>query len=115
MFGVRLASGGVGKSREGDQKVPVGRYGLGAPRTSTKFGVFVPIRYPSPEQTAAGFTGGNVGIHDPHRKMRWLGRWANPFDTTDGCVGLATDGEMNEIAAWPRRNQTAGIDILPTP
>ncbi len=36
--------------------------------------------------------------------MRWLGALVNLFDTTDGCVGIATDSEMGAIAEWLRRH-----------
>ena len=44
-------------------------------------------------------------------KITVIGR--HLFDTTDGCVGIATDAEMNDVAAWLRRNKTAAIDIRP--
>jgi murein L,D-transpeptidase YafK len=97
---VRLGKGGVGKSKESDGKVPLGRYSLGKPRRSLKFGVFIPIAYPTPEQRAQGYTGSGVGIHGPHRSLTWLGRLVNTFDTTDGCVGLATNRETEEVARW---------------
>ncbi len=97
-FGVRLGKRGTGKSREGDGKTPLGRYALGAPVHSSKFGLFVPVGYPTPEQQRQGYTGSAVGVHGPDRRVRWLGRWVNTFDTTDGCVGLATDDEMARLA-----------------
>jgi hypothetical protein len=96
-FGVRLASGGTGKTREGDKKMPVGRYPLGDATASKEFGLFIPIGYPTPAQRAQGLTGGSLGIHGPARGARWLGGLVNTFDTTDGCVGIATDGEMEEL------------------
>ena len=99
-FGVRLGKHGVGKRREGDGKVPIGRYPLGAPRHSDKYGLFIPIQYPTPAQRKAGYSGGSVGVHGPHRRVRWLGRLTNLFDTTDGCVGIATDDDMKAIADW---------------
>lgn len=102
-YSVRLARNGVGKTRAGDGKVPIGTYPLGRPRPSKKYGTFVPIGFPLPEQRRRGYTGGDVGIHGPDRRVRWLGRLVNTFDTTDGCVGVASDREMDEIAAWLRR------------
>jgi murein L,D-transpeptidase YafK len=96
-FGVRLASGGVGKTREGDKRLPLGRYSLGRAMPSDRFGFFLPIGYPTAAQRARGMTGGAVGIHGPTRGARWLGRLVNLFDTTDGCVGLASDEEVMEI------------------
>lgn len=110
-FDVRLGKHGVGKRREGDGKVPAGRYPLGAPRHSDKYGLFISIQYPTPAQRKAGYTGGDVGVHGPHRRVKWLGRLVNAFDTTDGCVGLATDDEMAQIAAWVRNRAPRFIEI----
>lgn len=57
-------------------------------------------------------TGGSVGVHGPDRRVRWLGRLVNTFDTTDGCVGLATDREMDEIVAWLQRTKAGRIVLL---
>lgn len=108
-YDVRLARNGVGKTRAGDGKVPLGSYPLGRPRPSKKYGTFVSIGFPLPDQRRHGYTGGDVGVHGPDRRVRWLGRLVNTFDTTDGCVGLASDREMDEIAAWLRRTSAARI------
>jgi murein L,D-transpeptidase YafK len=108
-FSVRLGRHGVGKRREGDGKTPVGRYPLAEPRSSAAYGTFIPIAYPTDAQRRAGYTGSAVGVHGPYRRMLWAGRLANFFDTTDGCVGIATDGEMTRLAAWVRRARAAEI------
>ena len=108
-YGVRLARNGVGKTRTGDRKVPLGIYPLGRPRPSKKYGTFVAIGFPLPEQRRRGYTGGDVGVHGPDRRVRWLGRLVNTFDTTDGCVGLSSDREMDEIAAWVRQTGAGRI------
>lgn len=110
-FGVRLGSGGTGKSREGDKKTPVGEYGLGEPRPSKSFGTFIPIGYPTAEQRKAGFTGGAVGVHGPHRWMGWLGSLVNTFDSSDGCVGVATDAEIERISGWVRTTSAKIIEL----
>lgn len=51
---VRLASGGVGKAREGDGKLPLGTYALGKARTSKQYGIFIPIGYPTADQSGGG-------------------------------------------------------------
>jgi L,D-transpeptidase catalytic domain len=102
VYSVRLGKSGVGKQRTGDGKTPLGRYPLEAPRGSASFGTFVPIGYPTAAQRQLGFTGSAIGIHGPHRSIRFLGSLLNTFDTTDGCVGLATDTEMAAVAAWIR-------------
>ena len=111
-FPVRLAWNGPGKRRSGDAMLPMGTYRLGMPRDSKKYGVFIPIGYPTPAQAARGYTGDAIGIHGPNRLVRWLGRFVNTFDTTSGCVGIATDREMREIAAFVRRQRARSIAIL---
>lgn len=99
-YGIRLGTGGVGKTKEGDGKVPLGEYSLGRPRPSSKYGTFIEIGYPTDEQRGKGYTGSAVGVHGPDRRLLWLGRANNWFDTTDGCVGLATDPEMQRLSEW---------------
>jgi len=110
-FRVRIGSEGVGKAREGDEKTPLGRYPLGAPTPSRTFHVFIPIGYPTSEQRAQGLTGSAVGIHGPHRRVRWLGPLVNVRDTTDGCVGVATDEEIERVAAWVRGAPGVGVEV----
>jgi murein L,D-transpeptidase YafK len=110
-FGVRLGSKGVGKRREGDKKTPLGRYALGAPNASSDYGTFIPIAYPTEAQRHEGFTGSAIGVHGPDRRIKWAGALVNAFDTTDGCVGIATDDEMNRITTWVRAHKSAAIDI----
>ena len=110
-FGVRIGSGGAGKSREGDDKTPLGIYPLGAPRKSERYGTFIPIGYPTPEQQKRGFTGSNIGVHGPDRLVRWMGGLVNTFDTTSGCVGLATDDEMAKITAWMKAASVKTIEL----
>jgi murein L,D-transpeptidase YafK len=108
-FGVRLGKNGTGKAREGDGKTPLGRYALSDPQPSSSYGVFIPIGYPTSEQRRRGYTGSAVGVHGPGRGVRWLGSWVNTFDLTDGCVGIATDAEMERVAAWVRERHAKEI------
>jgi L,D-transpeptidase catalytic domain len=110
-FSVRLGRGGVGKTAEGDGKTPLGTYPLGEPRKSDRYGTFIAIGYPTPDQRRRGFTGGDVGVHGPHRWVRWLGSLVNSFDSSNGCVGLATDREMASIAAWVRTVHAQTIEL----
>ena len=110
-FAVRIGKQGTGKSREGDGKTPLGRYELGEPRASVAYGRFVPIEYPTPDQRKLGFTGGAVGVHGPDRRVRWLGSFVNTFDTTDGCVGVATDTEMQTVSNWVHEHRAKEIVI----
>ena len=110
-FSVRLGHGGVGKTQAGDGKTPLGVYPLGQPRVSQRFGTFIPIGYPTPGQRARGYTGSDVGVHGPHRWVRWLGSLVNSFDSSDGCVGLASDDEMAKIADWVTAARVRTLDL----
>ena len=110
-YAVALGRGGVGKAREGDRKTPIGSYALAAPRASAKFHQFIAVGYPTRAQRAQGLTGGDIGIHGPSRKYAWLGRLRNHVDWTDGCIAVATDGAIDEIAAWMVRARPARVII----
>src|SRR6516162_9899041 len=68
-YPVALGRGGTGKRTLGDRKTPLGWYALGEPRLSDRFGVFIPISYPTLDQRKRGFTGGEIGIHGPQRRF----------------------------------------------
>ncbi len=110
-FSVRLGRGGVGKTAAGDGKTPLGAYPLGDPRKSDRYGTFIPIGYPTPDQRRRGFTGADVGVHGPHRWVRWLGPLVNSFDSSSGCVGLATDAEMEAIVTWIKAAHARTIEL----
>jgi murein L,D-transpeptidase YafK len=108
-FRVALGSGGTGKTKEGDNKTPLGEYSLGTPRPSVRFGVFIPVGYPTPEQAARGLTGADIGIHGPDRQFAWLGRATLWFDWTAGCVAVGTDSAIQAIAAWVKARK---VDLV---
>jgi L,D-transpeptidase catalytic domain len=110
-YRVRLGKHGVGKMREGDGKTPQGHYQLGPPRASTLFGTFIPIGYPNETERTRGYTGTAVGIHGPHRFVRWAGALTNVVDSTDGCIGLSSLEQTNEVASWVRRLPEAKLVI----
>jgi len=110
-FDVHLGRGGVGKTRQGDNKVPLGVYLLGRPRKSSKFWIFIPVGYPTPEQRRKGYTGQDVGVHGPHRLLRWLGPLTNSVSSTAGCIGLGTDEQIEAVAAWVRDRRIDRIEI----
>jgi murein L,D-transpeptidase YafK len=104
-YRVALGRGGTDKRVQGDNKTPLGSYPLGAPRPSSRFGTFIPVAYPTPEQHRQGFTGSDVGIHGPDRRFRWAGRMNAWFDWTAGCVALATDEDVQAVATWVQRRK----------
>jgi len=99
-YPVALGRGGTGKRTAGDRKTPLGWYALGEPRLSDRFGVFIPISYPTAAQRRRGFTGGEIGIHGPQRRFEWAGSWNTYVDWTDGCIALATLDEAMEVATF---------------
>jgi murein L,D-transpeptidase YafK len=110
-FGVRLGRHGTGKRREGDGKTPIGTYAFGDPVPSAAYGTFIPVGYPTEQQRRDGFTGSAIGVHGPGRGVRWLGSWVNLLDMTDGCVGIATDAEMQRIGDFVRSRKVHRILI----
>jgi murein L,D-transpeptidase YafK len=110
-FRVALGRGGLDKRREGDGRTPVGRYALGAPRASERFHRFVPVGYPSASQRAEGRTGSAIGVHGPDARFRWLGVASAWVDWTDGCIAVATRGEIDAIAGWVTRAEARTIVI----
>lgn len=110
-FKIAIGRAGSGKRKQGDLKTPTGVYALGVPRASRRFGTFIPIGYPTRTQRQQGFTGSGVGIHGPDRHWRWLGP-ANAFaDWTQGCIAVATDDEIEAIAAWMKKKKPPVIQV----
>jgi murein L,D-transpeptidase YafK len=112
-FTVALGTRGVGKQREGDNRTPLGRYGLGPPRASKNFHIFVPVGYPTAEQARMGFTGGAIGIHGPPRGYGSLAELAMLVsqDWTAGCIAVATDTEIDIVAAWVRDQEVKNVRL----
>jgi len=104
-YRVAVGGGGAGKMVEGDGKTPLGTYGLGTPRPSARFGLFIPVAYPTEEQKRQGFTGRDVGIHGPDRRCRWAGGLNSLFDWTAGCIALGSDDELQQVAAFVRERR----------
>ena len=110
-YDVRLAQKGIGKKKAGDKKLPIGVYNLGTPRKSEQFGIFIPVGYPNTQERNQGYTGGSIGIHGPIRWARFLGSLVNWFDTTRGCIGIASDEEMKEISDWMSKAKASVVEI----
>ncbi len=104
-FTVSLGRGGVDKRRQGDARTPLGTYPLGAPRPSRRFGTFIPIGYPTPEQAAHGFTGSAVGIHGPPRGWDVPEYPTTLVDWTLGCIATGSDAEVEAVAEFVRLRQ----------
>ena len=110
-FRVALGRGGLDKRREGDSRTPLGRYALAAPRASERFHRFVPVGYPTEAQRAEGRTGSAIGVHGPDDRFRWLGPATVWADWTNGCIAVATRGEIDAVAEWVARAGARTITI----
>lgn len=110
-FKVALGYKGVGKKKAGDNKTPIGLYGLAYPRKSTQFKVFIPILYPTSKQLAAGYTGRDVGIHGPTQSSSLLGWLNNLPGSTRGCIAVGKNNYIEYVANWVKANPGAKVLI----
>ena len=112
-FAVALGTRGVGKQHAGDNRTPLGRYGLGPPRASKNFHIFVPVGYPTLAQARMGFTGGAIGIHGPPRGYSTLAQLAMLVsqDWTAGCIAVATDDDIEAVATWLRKQEVTNVRL----
>jgi murein L,D-transpeptidase YafK len=112
IYVVAIGKGGTPKRKQGDNKTPLGSYGLGKPRASKRYGTFIPVGYPTQKQREQGYTGSAIGIHGPDRDFAWLGALTLLTDWTQGCIAVGTDTAIEEIAAWVKKNGVTLVHIL---
>lgn len=114
-YAIAIGTGGINKKVEGDGKTPIGVYPLSAPRASAKFGTFIPVGYPTDAERRAAPPGTDlgkaIGIHGPARDTRCFGFLNVSFDWTDGCLAVASDTLINEIASWVKQHPGVVIRI----
>jgi hypothetical protein len=110
-FKISIGKSGAGKTLAGDKKTPLGVYTLESPRISNRFGIFIPIQYPTIEQKQSGYTGNDVGIHGPFRLFTWAGSMNTWIDWTKGCVAVSTNSEIETIANWVKKHPSAQVII----
>lgn len=111
-FKVALGYKGIGKKHAGDNKTPIGLYGLAHPRKSNQFKVFIPILYPTTKQLTAGYTGRDVGIHGPTQsssRFSWLNNL--PFSTR-GCIAVGKNNHIEYVANWVKSNPGTKVLII---
>lgn len=111
-FKVAIGFKGVGKKKAGDNKTPIGLYGLAYPRKSNQFKVFIPILYPTSKQLAAGYTGRDVGIHGPTQSSNWLSRLNNLPYSTRGCIAVGQNNYIEYVAKWVKSNPGTKVLII---
>jgi murein L,D-transpeptidase YafK len=110
-YRVAIGRGGTGKQREGDGRTPLGRYPLGGARDSRLYHLFLPVGYPTSQQSQRGYTGSAIGVHGPHLAFAWLGHATVWPDWTLGCVALGTWTQIGEVAGWVAQNQVRTIEL----
>ena len=111
-FDVSLGSSGLGKTKSGDRKTPIGVYGLGKPRKSrTKYYKFMHVQYPTSTQRASGYTGGDVGVHGPPVRGDSFKK-RNSRNWGAGCIVLGSDEETEKVADHVSKNNISKIIIL---
>ena len=111
-FDVSMGSGGLGKSKKGDRKTPLGIYGLGEPRKSRKkFYKFMHVQYPTRSQRADGYTGSDVGVHGPPVRGNSF-KSKNKRNWGAGCIVLGTDEDTDKVASYVAENRIRKIIIL---
>ena len=110
-YPIAIGRKGAGKQKKGDHKTPLGEYALGQPRTSKRYGIFIPVGYPTSQQALKGFSGSGVGVHGPHRQFKQLGELHNGADWTLGCIALWNDEDIWDVADWVKSNHVNTIVI----
>lgn len=111
-FNVALGYKGVGKKHTGDDKTPIGLYGLAHPRNSSQFKVFIPILYPTSKQVAAGYTGRDVGIHGPRQSSSLISWLNNLPNATHGCVAVGKNNYIEYVANWVKANPSSAKILI---
>jgi murein L,D-transpeptidase YafK len=112
-FPVGLGEEGVGKTKQGDLKTPIGTYRLGRPRKSGRgFNLFIPVKYPTSRQRKQGYTGGAIGVHGPQRDFaEWPEGTYGTQDWTEGCIAVGSDEEIERISSWVKDHKVRDVHI----
>lgn len=114
-YRVALSPEPVGaKQREGDHKVPEGRYVIDSKNSHSRFHLALHISYPNAadRQRARKLgvkPGGDIEIHGLG-KYGWVGSLQRQVDWTDGCIAV-TNEEIDEI--WPLVPVGTPLEIRP--
>jgi hypothetical protein len=106
-FRVALGSGGVAKRRVGWAQTPLGTFTLLAPRASKNFHNFIGLQNPDPKR----FSAWAIGLHGPPRDTRDAGDLNVDRDWTWGCIALASDGLIDEVAAFVRERHVTRVEF----
>jgi murein L,D-transpeptidase YafK len=106
-YKVALSGAPVGpKEREGDHRVPEGRYVVDSKNLHSRFHLALHISYPNVvdqerARKAGVKPGGNIEIHGLGSAFGWVGSLQRQIDWTDGCIAV-NNSEIEEIWALVR-------------
>jgi murein L,D-transpeptidase YafK len=115
-YKVALSREPVGaKEREGDHKVPEGKYVVDLKNAHSRFHLALHISYPNADDRVKARKlgvrpGGNIEIHGLDGKYAWVGSLQRQIDWTDGCIAV-TNPEIDEI--WPMVPVGTPVEIRP--
>jgi lipoprotein-anchoring transpeptidase ErfK/SrfK len=111
-YDISIGRGGIGKTKSGDLKTPIGTYTLSEPYTSERFGLFIPVGYPTARQRAQGMTGSEVGIHGPNRPFACAGVLNVVGNWTQGCLAVANDHFITDLSNFVRSHRNVLLHVL---
>jgi len=106
-YDVAIGSGGVAARRVGWAQTPLGSFTLAAAVPSSHYHVFVPLVNPDPKR----FSAWAIGIHGPPRANKDDGHSNVESDWTLGCIAVASDREIDEVAEWIRSNKVTRVEF----
>lgn len=113
IYKVALSTKPIGaKQREGDHRVPEGRYTVDAKNAHSQFHLALHISYPNPADLERARKlgvkpGGNIEIHGLGKGYGWIGGMHTQMDWTDAV----SNSEIEEI--WPLVAVGTHVEIRP--
>lgn len=115
-YKVALSTVPVGpKEREGDHRVPEGKYFVDRKNPASKFDRALHVSYPNAADVELARKlgvkpGGDIEIHGLSRQYAFVGSLHRQADWTNGCIAV-TNSEIEEI--WPLLPVGTRIEIRP--
>lgn len=106
-YRVAIGSGGVAKKRVGWAQTPLGTFTLVAPRASKNFHTFIGLANPDPKR----FSAWAIGLHGPPRDSKDSGDVNIDSDWTWGCIALASDDLIDEVATFVRERKVTRVEF----
>ncbi|MGB5413766.1 MAG: L,D-transpeptidase family protein [Polyangiales bacterium] len=68
--------------------------------------------HPRAGQRRDGYTGSAIGIHGPSRSFARTGWMNTAVDWTEGCIAVASDEAINDIAARVRDKEPSAAYLV---